>query len=87
MKKMVVEIQEQQKVAAVERRGAAVAQREALTQKQTEVEKLQPRIEVYLTAWKENPLQSTAVASDPQSQLKWSGKGPRNAEDVINMEH
>ena len=101
MKQMVVEIQERQKVAvghqetaAVEQRGdvvdqinTAAAQRDTLARKQTEVGRSQADIKVCLVARKENPLQSTTAASDPESQLKQSGKGPRKAEDVIDEEH
>ena len=94
MKRMVVEIQERQKVvaghqeaAAVEQISVAATQRDALARKQTEVEKLQAEIEVCLAAQKVNPLQLTAATMDPQSQVKQSGKGPRKVEDVRDIEH
>ena len=87
MKRMVVEIQELQKVTAGHQEAAAVEQRDALARKWTEVEKLQAQTEVCLAAQKVNPLQLTAAATDPQRQLKQSGKGPRKVEDVRDMEH
>ena len=87
MKRMVVEIQERQKVVAGHQEVVAVEQRDALARKQTEGEKLQAGIEVCLAAQKVNPLQLTAAATDPQSQLKQSGKGPRKVEDVSDVEH
>ena len=87
MKWMVVEIQELQKVTAGHQEVAAVEQRDTLARKWTEVEKLQAQTEVGLVAQKVNPLQLTAAATDPQSQLKQSGKVPRKVEDVRDMKH
>ena len=84
---MGVEIQGLQKVAAGHQEAAAVEQRDALARKWTEVEKLQAQTEVCLAAQKVNPLQLTAAAMDPHSQLKYSGKGPRKVEDMRDAEH
>ena len=87
MKRMVVEIQEQQKVTACHQEAATVEHRDALTRKWIEVEKLQAQTEVFLAAQKVNPLQLTATATNPQRQLKQSGKGPRKVEDMRDAEH
>ena len=84
---MGVEIQGLQKVAAGYQEAAAVEQRDALARKWTEGEKLQAQTKVCLAAQKVNPLQLTATATNPQRQLKQSGKGPRKVEDVRDMEH
>ena len=84
---MVVEIQELQRVADSHQEAAAAKQRDALARKWTEVEKLQAQTGVCLAAQKVNPLQLTAAATDPQSQLKQGGKDPRKVEDVRDMEH
>ena len=81
------EIQGLQKVAAGHQEAAAVEQRDSLARKWTEVEKLQAQTGVGLASQKVNPLQLTAVATNLQSQLKQSGKGPRKVEDVRDMEH
>ena len=87
MKRMVVEIQERQKVVAGHQEAAAVEQRDALARKWTEVEKLQAQTGVGLASQKVNPLQLTAAVTDPHSQLKQSRKGPRKVEVVRDMGH
>lgn len=101
MKRMVVEIQELQKVVAshqeavvVQQRGdvvdqiiAAAAQIVVVAPKWTEFERPEAGIEFCFAARKENPLQSIAAASDPQRQLKWCGKNYRKVEDVSDVEH
>ena len=62
MKRMVVEIQELQKVAAAHQEAATVEQRDALAPKWTEGEKL--------VTQKVNPFQLTTAAMSPQRQLK-----------------